>query len=139
MLVKEINDNLIVRLEIGEDVVESLLKIGEDYDVKFAEITGIGASDSIEIGYYNVNTKEYKSKEFTGDLEITSLMGNLSRQIGKPYLHLHINFSDDKLNVYGGHLNKAIISATCEIVIRKLDEEVSRVYHEESGLNVFDI
>lgn len=139
MLVKKINEDLVVRLEIGEDIVESLLKVGEDYDIEFAEITGIGAAGLIEVGYYNVSIKKYKSIEFKGDLEITSILGNLSRQDNEPYLHLHITFADEDLNLHGGHLNKAIISATCEVVIRKLDGKVGRVHQEESGLNVMDI
>ena len=139
MLVKKINEDLVVRLEIGEDIVESLLKVGEDYDIEFAEITGIGAAGLIEVGYYNVSIKKYKSIEFKGDLEITSILGNLSRQDNEPYLHLHIAFADEDLNLHGGHLNKAIISATCEVVIRKLDGKVGRVHQEESGLNVMDI
>lgn len=139
MLVKKINEDLIVRLEIGEEIVESLLKVGKDYDIEFAEITGIGAADFIEVGYYNVSIKKYKSIEFTGDLEITSILGNLTRQDDEPYLHLHITFGDEDLNLHGGHLNKAVISATCELVIRKLDGKVGRVHQEESGLNVMDI
>lgn len=139
MLVKKINEDLIVRLEIGEEIVESLLKVGKDYDIEFAEITGIGVADFIEVGYYNVSIKKYKSIEFTGDLEITSILGNLTRQDDEPYLHLHITFGDEDLNLHGGHLNKAVISATCELVIRKLDGKVGRVHQEESGLNVMDI
>ncbi|NMB09148.1 MAG: DNA-binding protein [Tissierellia bacterium] len=139
MFVKEINEDLVIRLEVGEDIVESLLKVGREYDIEFAEITGIGASNLIEVGSYNVSLKKYKSVIFRGELEITSIMGNLSKQEDEPYLHLHITFADENLDLHGGHLNKAIISATCEIVVRRLDGKVGRIYQDEVGLNVFDI
>ena len=120
-------------------IVESLLKVGREYDIEFAEITGIGASNLIEVGSYNVSLKKYKSVIFRGELEITSIMGNLSKQEDEPYLHLHITFADENLDLHGGHLNKAIISATCEIVVRRLDGKVGRIYQDEVGLNVFDI
>lgn len=139
MFVKEINEDLVIRLEVGEDIVKSLLKVGREYDIEFAEITGIGASNLIEVGSYNVSLKKYKSVIFRGELEITSIMGNLSKQEDEPYLHLHITFADENLDLHGGHLNKAIISATCEIVVRRLDGKVGRIYQDEVGLNVFDI
>ena len=47
------------------------------------------------------------------------------------YLHLHINFSNDRNTVFGGHLVRAIISATGEIFIHKIDGQVERKFNEE--------
>lgn len=52
---------------------------------------------------------------------------------------MHITFADENLNVHGGHLNEAIISATCEIIINKIDEKVDRFKDSETGLNLYDI
>ena len=39
--------------------------------------------------------------------------------------------------VFGGHLNKAIISATCEMVINIINGKVDRFYDDVTGLNLF--
>ena len=67
-----------------------------------------------------------------------TLIGNITRKENEVYLHCHINFSDASLNTFGGHLVKAVISATGEIIITKIDGEVNRRFDEEIGLNLFD-
>ena len=44
---------------------------------------------------------------------------------------------DEKGAVVGGHLNRANVSATCEMVITILDGSVGRAFSDEVGLNLF--
>lgn len=133
---KRFENDYVVRLNKGENVIESLKKLCKEENIKLAEITGLGASDKVEIGVFNINTKEYKTKVFEGMFEITSLVGNATRKDGEVYLHIHINFGDAEGNVYGGHLVDSKISATSEIIVRKINGEVGRKLSEEIGLNL---
>ena len=133
---KKFNNDYVVRLNKSENVIESLKKLCREEDIKLAEITGLGASNKVEIGVFNTNTKEYKTKVFDGMFEITSLVGNVTRKDGEVYLHIHINFGDAEGNAFGGHLVESKISATSEIIVRKIDGEVGRKLSEEIGLNL---
>lgn len=139
MKYREYYDNVLVRIEKGEDVVEKLFELVEKLQLKNGSISGIGASDNITVGLYSVKKQEYTKKTFTGEMEITSILGNISTMNDQPYLHMHITFADENLNVHGGHLNEAIISATCEIIINKIDEKVDRFKDSITGLNLYDI
>ena len=133
---RRFENDYVVRLNKGENVIESLKKLCKEENIKLAEITGLGASDKVEIGVFNTNTKEYKTKVFEGMFEITSLVGNATRKDGEVYLHIHINFGDAEGNVYGGHLVDSKISASSEIIVRKINGEVGRKLSEEIGLNL---
>ena len=131
-------DNLIIRLEKGEEIVESIINACEEEKIKTGIVSGIGACKEIETGYFNTKDKKYFSKKFTGHLEIVSLSGNFSHMNGEAYGHFHIAFSDEELNLHGGHLNSAIISATGEIFVQNIDVVIDRKFSEEIGLNLMD-
>ena len=57
---------------------------------------------------------------------------------GEFYTHIHMSAGNDKGEVFGGHLNKDMVSATCEMVIDIIDGSVDRNYDEEIGLNIFN-
>jgi|InofroStandDraft_1065614.scaffolds.fasta_scaffold03105_8 predicted DNA-binding protein with PD1-like motif len=135
---RKFNENYVVRLNKGEEVITCLKELCEKEDIKLAEITGLGASELVEIGVFNVKTKEYNTKTFEGMFEITSLVGNVTRKDKDVYLHIHINFGDEDGIVKGGHLVQARISATSEIIVRKIDGEVGRKLSNEIGLNLLE-
>ena len=67
-----------------------------------------------------------------------SLTGTISTMDGEYYAHLHMSAGNEKGEVFGGHLNRARISATCELVISVIDGRVERRHDEEVGLNLFE-
>ena len=134
---KKFGSKYVVRLEKGEDIVKSIQTLCEKEKIKLGAITGIGATNKAVVGLFETSTKEYHSKELTGDMEITSLLGNVTQMNGEVYLHLHITLADHNYNVHGGHLTSAIISATGEIIIDTIEGVVDREFDEEIGLNLF--
>jgi predicted DNA-binding protein with PD1-like motif len=137
MEAKASGNHWIVRIDKGEEIVATLEQFCRQKGIRLGTVSGIGATDHATIGLFRTRTKEYVRKEVTGDHEITSLTGNISRMKGEVYLHLHINLSDANYHTFGGHLNSAVVSATCEIVVRALDGEVDREFSEEIGLNLY--
>ena len=134
---RKFNNKIVVRLDKGEEVMASLTEIVQQYDIKLGHVQALGAANHVKVGLLNTVEKKYYLKELHQDMEITSLMGNITRKDGEIYLHLHINVADDKQNVYGGHLNECVISATCEMLIDIIDGEVNRYFDENIGLNLF--
>lgn len=135
---KRYDDTVIVRLEPGEEICEQLLQLADTEKIILAEISGLGAINDFTTGVFNTTKKEYLSNNFSGAFEIVSLTGTLTRKEDKPYLHAHLSAGDEKGNVFGGHLNRAIVSATAEIVIRIINGNINRKYSNEIGLNLLE-
>ncbi len=136
---KVIGNTIVLRLEIGEEIVESVKDVCTRHNVKAAYITGIGALKKAVVGVFNMDTKVYKSNEYICFTELTALCGNASVMDGSSYIHLHASLADENGHAFGGHLNEGVIGATAEIFITVLDGTIERVHCDETGLNVFDI
>jgi hypothetical protein len=135
---KKFNGKILLRLDKGDEITESVSKVCTENNVKFASIDGIGACGSATLGYYEPDTKVFTKKVFDkGDYEIISLIGNFSLCDGKPYVHMHISISGSDYRVFGGHLISAVISITGEILLTPVGD-VSKKYDSNVRAEIID-
>ncbi|GAA0729478.1 hypothetical protein GCM10008905_29480 [Clostridium malenominatum] len=133
---RRFGDKYLIRLDKGEEIIESIKEICMKEKIKLASITGIGATNDITIGIYELDKKYYNKQSFHEDFEITSLTGNVILSGDEIIPHIHVNISDKDFKVRGGHLNSAIISVTCEIVLNAIEGEASKYLNEEIGIKL---
>ncbi|MBQ3276505.1 MAG: DNA-binding protein [Oscillospiraceae bacterium] len=130
-------NTIYLRLDRGDEVVAAIRRLAEAEGVKLASVTGLGATDDFTVGIFDTAEKQYHALHYTGAHEITSLVGSVNTMNGEHYSHLHMTASDISGAVVGGHLNRARISATAEIVIVVTDGTVDRFRDEAVGLNLY--
>lgn len=138
MQYKRFSDKIVARFDKGEEIVSCLKKVCESQKVNLAYVSAIGAVGDFTVGVFSPENKTYRSNRFEGDYEIVSLTGTVTTKEGEFYAHLHMSAGDESGKVFGGHLNSAKISATCEVVIFIIDGKVERTFSQEVGLNLFD-
>ena len=134
---RRFNNIVIVKIDKGEEMLEKIKEIALKESIKLASIQALGATNDFTVGVYKTDEKKYYSNEFKGNFEIVSLTGTINTMNGKFYTHIHMSAGNDKGEVFGGHLNRAMVSATCEMVINIIDGKVDRYFDEEIGLNLF--
>jgi len=132
------NDKIFVSISKGDFVNQSLLDVAKINNVDFGWINGIGAIIDPELGYYDIENKEYIKKIIKGEFELTSLVGNITFNGDIPFIHSHITFSDLDFKAYGGHLFDCRVAAAGEFIIFKSSNRVYREYNNEIGLNVWN-
>ena len=135
---RKFGSTYVLRLAIDEDISEQLLELARREDITLANVSGIGATDDFTVGVFNLEKQAYDEKHFTGNHEITALCGNLTRMDGRPYAHLHISCADSEGRLVGGHLIRARISLTAEIIVRTIRGSVGRRRDEDKKINLLD-
>lgn len=134
---RKFNNTIVARIDKGEEILDKIKEIANKENIKLANINALGATNDFTVGVFKTDEKKYYSNNFTGDFEIVSLTGTINTMNGEFYSHIHMSAGNDKGEVFGGHLNRAIVSATCEMVINIIDGTVDREFNENIGLNLF--
>ena len=114
---RKFNNTIVARIDKGEEILDKIKEIANKENIKLANINALGATNDFTVGVFKTDEKKYYSNNFTGDFEIVSLTGTINTMNGEFYSHIHMSAGNDKGEVFGGHLNRAIVSATCEMVI----------------------
>lgn len=134
---RRFGNHIIARIDKAEEILEQVKVIALKENISLASISGLGATNDFTVGVFKVDEKKYYSNNFKGYFEIVSLTGTINTMDGEFYTHIHMSAGNDKGEVFGGHLNRAIVSATCEMVIDVIDGNVDRKFDEQIGLNLF--
>ncbi len=139
MQYKRFGSTVIARVDKGEEILGQLREVCLRENIKLASVSAIGAVDRFTVGVFLPEKREYVSNDFAGDYEIASLSGTVTTMDGEYYAHIHMCADNRRGMACGGHLNRARVSATCELVINVLDGEVNRRFDEAVGLNLLEL
>ncbi len=134
---RRFKNTIVARIDKGEEILDKIKEIALKENIKLANINALGATNDFTVGVYNIDEKKYYANSFQGNFEIVSLTGTINTMNKEFYTHIHMSAGNDKGEVFGGHLNRAIVSATCEMIINIIDGEVDRIHDDEIGLNLF--
>lgn len=129
-------DHIIVRADVGEEVVAVLKEVTKRENIEFARVSGIGLVSKVTLAFYHLENYEYRYNYFPGSYEITSLLGNIMKFAdGEIHVHTHATIADRGHRIYGGHLRSAYVTAAFEAVMDIMPcSGIHRVISESSKL-----
>lgn len=131
---------IVARVMPDEDLIDAIKVLVKNYEIKGGLINVIGAFKKFTIGYFDLNTKEYKFKTFEENVELISCMGNISYKDGDPIIHIHISVGKGDYNLIGGHLSQpSIISVTAEVFIYEINQKLNRVNDPPFNLSLLEL
>ena len=118
----------------GDEAMDGLLSFAKEQTLGAANFTGIGACSSVVLGYFDWEKKDYIQIRVDEQVEVVSLIGDIALEKGEPKVHAHAVIGKRDGSAMGGHLLKAHVRPTIEIVVAESPAHLQRAFDPQSGL-----
>lgn len=124
-----------VVLETGEEVMACLQAFVDQEKLSAAQVTGIGAFSDAVLAYFDWERKQYHPIPVIEQVEVASLLGDVAvAPDGDRALHIHLVIGKRDGTALAGHLTKAHVRPTLELVVTESPAHLRKMYDRESGL-----
>lgn len=120
--------------ENGEEPVNGLTDFARQHQITDAHFTAIGAFSEVTLGYFDWQTKGYQHIPVKEQVEVLSLIGDISMWQDKPLLHAHVVVGRFNGETRGGHLIEAQVRPTLEVMLTVSPAYLRRCFNQEAGL-----
>lgn len=125
--------------EPGDEVMEILKTWANEHSLKAARFTAIGAFSGVELGYFDYSMKDYKHILVNEQVEVLSLLGDVALYGDDSKVHAHVVVGRADGTTMGGHLLKATVHPTLELILEETPGYLQRRIDPETGLALIDI
>jgi len=123
-----------VVFEQGEEAAAGLLDFAIREKMTAGRLTAIGGFSDMVLGFYNREQKEYQKIPIREQVEVLSLIGDISLDHGEPKIHAHAVVGKADGSAHGGHLLEAHVWPTLEVIVIESPAYLRREMDEEAGL-----
>ena len=120
--------------EKGADVMAGLLQFAREHRLVGGSLTGIGAVSDATVAFFDRQKKEYRPISVAEQAEVLALTGNLALRDKEPFFHVHTVLGLSDGSTRGGHLERAHVWPTLEVVLTAWTKSVQRTLDRETGL-----
>ncbi len=121
-------------LDSGDEVVSALEDFAAHQQLEASRLTAIGAFMRCTLGYFDWEKKDYLRIPVDEQVEVLSLVGDITLDEGKPKLHAHVVVGRRDGSTRGGHLLEAHVRPTLEVLLTDSPAHLARAFDPESGL-----
>lgn len=129
-----------VVFQTGDEFSAQLLDFAHKEKLGGSHFTAIGAFSAAILGYFDWDTKEYKKIPVREQVEVVSLIGDISLDAeGQPKIHAHVVLGKSDGAALGGHLLEAHVRPTLEVILTESPEHLERHYDPESKLALIQL
>jgi len=137
----QIHNGFFLVFERGEEVLGTLAGFCRQTEIHWAQFSGIGAVEHVEIGYYDLPTRQYVFRQEAGPFEVANMDGNVTEFNEEPLIHAHgaLSRCDESLSCIGGHIRSAVVALTLEVCLWEVTQPLQREFDEDTGLNLITI
>jgi predicted DNA-binding protein with PD1-like motif len=125
--------------DTGDEIAAGLEKFAGEQQLLHARFHALGAFERVTVAFFNLATKQYEKTEIKEQVEVMSLIGNITIFDGKPKLHAHVVVGKRDITAHGGHLVEGYVRPTLEVSLTAFDKVVVRKTDPATGLPLIDL
>lgn len=124
-------------LAAGDEVLACLKSFASETKLTAASFSAIGAFQNAELGYFDWEQKRYLPIPVEEQVEVASLTGDIAQSPdGHPAIHIHAVLGKRDGSAIAGHLSKASVRPTLEIILTESPTHLRKRHDPESGLSL---
>ena len=123
-----------VVLDKDDEANAELLAFARRHQVNGAALTAIGACREATLAYFDPERKRYQDIPVTEQVEVLSLIGDIAEKDGEPALHAHAVLGRRDGSTVGGHLKRAVVWPTLEVIVTETPKHLRKRVDEDTGL-----
>jgi hypothetical protein len=125
-------------LQTGDETMDALASLARQHHLRATHFTAIGAFSRVVVAYFDWETKQYRKMPISEQVEVLSLVGDITLENGTPKVHAHVVLGKADATAHGGHLVEGIVRPTLEIVLTETPAYLRRRFDPQSGLALID-
>ena len=84
MQYQKFGNTYMLRIDLGEEITDSLKEMCAREGIRLAQVSAIGAADRAAVGVYDLEEKQYHREDLEGFMEIANLSGSVTEMNGSP-------------------------------------------------------
>lgn len=125
----------------GDEVIAGMTAFARDEDIDAAHFTAVGAFQTVTLGYFDMQTNQYKKIPVHEQVEVLVMTGNVASKVkdGEPKIHAHVVLGKADGAAIGGHVMEARVRPTLEVVLIETPAHLRRQIDDKTGLALIDL
>jgi predicted DNA-binding protein with PD1-like motif len=121
--------------DTGDELADGLTQFAAKEKIGGGSFKAIGALSAVKLGWFNWEMKKYEvSVDLDEQVELLSLIGDVAENDGKPQVHAHMVVGRRDGTAHGGHLMKALVRPTCELILTESPKHLQKQIDPEAGI-----
>ena len=123
----------------GDEFISRLKAFARKQKLTGSTFTAIGAFSDITLQYFDRQKMDYKDIPVNEQVEVLSLLGNITLDDGEPKIHAHVVIGNSEGAARGGHVKEAHVWPTLEVIVVEAPRHLQRKIDKETGLALIDL
>jgi uncharacterized protein len=123
-----------VVMDKGDEAAEELARFARENGLAGASLTAVGACREATLAWFDPEELEYRDIPVAEQVEVLSMVGDIALRGSDPAVHAHVVVGRRDGSTLGGHLRRAVVWPTLEVIVIESPIHLRKRVDEETGL-----